>query len=61
MEQVFSAFENGNASIEATVATPGEFHITTRLGAAHIIFYANTAELIDLRNKLTEFIHEFGE
>lgn len=56
MEQVFSAFENGNATISVTQATPGEFHIRTALGAAYIIFYVNEAELIDLKNKLTELI-----
>lgn len=52
----FDEFENGNASIEVDKATPGEYHIRTRLGAAYITFYANDAELRLLRAKLNDLL-----
>lgn len=61
MKQVFTTYENGNASIEAFTGKPSrgpKFHIRTRLGAACIVLYADMAELIDLRNKLTELIQD---
>lgn len=58
--QDFMTFENGNASIEVTKNDTDEFHVRMRMGAAYIVLYADTAELIDLRNKLTEFIQENG-
>lgn len=65
VDQTFSAFENGNATISVTQATPEEFLIQlfTRdpLGvnpSRSANAYADMRELIDLRNKLTELIRD---
>ena len=56
MEQVFEAFENGNASIEVNQATPGEYHVKTKMGASYIILYAKREELADLANKIIKVL-----
>lgn len=56
IEQTFEVFENGNASINAALATPDEFHVRTSMGAGFIILYASTDELRSLRDKITTLI-----